>query len=309
MDSKTKATIGAGAALDVAGLALVVASIPEPSWKLGAGLALLLAGTLLISKTLGASAARSASPEQVESASKGWKPEPELRQDPPRAVRLSVTAKIVVMAWLLMLAVTGAYSYVTVFSRNPGPPSQGLLEAQGARAQATVHRREVREAADGEPRYSLYYNFTDENRAAVRSSVTVSKMLFDRYEEGDRLEAVYLPGDPLAHFLPALTRPAFAERGLLMALVAVAFLAYLLESRRRRHYRLVRQGTPVAGVAENVRRRGGARVYDVRFQVNGRQGKLRAAERNPMRRDGDLVTVLYDGAEAELYHQCLYRAR
>jgi hypothetical protein len=197
-----------------------------------------------------------------------------------------------------------------VFSRNPGPPSQRLLETQGARAEATVHRRELRQNAQGEPRYSLYYNFTDEAGSAVRSSVTVSKMLFERYPEGAKLEVAYLPGDPLAHFLPALTRPVFAERALLMALTAVAFLAYLLESRRRRHSRLVRQGTPVAGVAENVRRRGGARVYDVRFRSGGREGKLRATERNPLRRDGDVVTVLCDAqGDAELYLQCLYRAK
>ena len=309
MDGKTKAMIGAGVALDVAGLALVASSIPEPSWKLGAGLAMLLGGTLLVSRSLRGPAPAPMSAQQAETARKGWKPEPELRQAPPRAVQLSVTAKIVVMAWLLMFVVTGAYAYATVFSRNPGPPSRALLDAEGARTEATVHRREVREAADGEPRYSLYYNFTDATGAAIRSSAVVSKMLFDRYEEGDRLEAVYLPGDPLAHYLPPLTRPAFAERGLLMALVAVAYCAYLLEQRRRRHRRLASSGTPVAGVAENVRRRGGSRVYDVRFTTDGREGSLRATERNPMRRSGDVVTVLCDGKEAELYSQCLYRAR
>ena len=71
------------------------------------------------------------------------------------------------------------------------------------------------------------------------------------------------------------------------------------------------QGTPVVGVAENVRRRGGARVYDVRFKAGGREGKIKATERNPSRGDGDTVTVLCDpdSDEAELYRQCLYRAK
>lgn len=311
MDGKTKSRIGGGIALDVAGLALVVASIPNADWKLGAGLALMLAGTWLISTTLRGPAPETPAPEDVRSARNRWRPEPELRQDPPRRVRLSASAKIVVMAWLMMLIVGGGYAYLTVFTRNPGPPSQALLEAEGARGVATIHRREVRENAEGEPRYGLYYNFTDQEGSAVRSSVNVSKLLFERYQEGDHLDVRYLPGDPLAHFLPEVTRPAFAERGLLMALVGLAFLAYLLEGRRRRHLRLVKHGTPVAGVAENVRRRGGARVYDVRFRVNGREGSLRATERNPMRKNGDVVTVLCDtrGPEdAEIYQQCLYRA-
>ena len=312
MDGATKLKIGGGIALDVAGLALVVASIPAADWRLGAGLALMLAGTWLISTTMrGVSPSSPAAPAEVESAKKRWKPEPELAQSPPRRVRLSVTAKIVALAWLLMLAVGGAYSYVSVFSRNPPPPSRMLLDAEGDRTQATIHRREVRENADGEPRYSLFYNFADAEGSAIRSSASVSKALFDRYQEGDQLEVVYLAADPIAHYIPELTRPAFAERGLLMALVALAFVAYLLESRRRRHRRLVRRGTPAPGVAEKVRRRGGARVYQVRFRANGRDGVLKVTERNPMRRDGDIVTVLFDPQhpeEAELYQQCLYRA-
>ena len=272
----------------------------------------MLAGTWLISSTLrGASAQAPATPAEIEGAKKRWKPEPELEQSTPRRVRLNATAKIVALAWLLMFAVGGAWSYVRVFSRNPPPPSRALLDAEGARTQATVHRREVREDSGGEPRYMLYYNFAGEDGSAVRSSVTVAKPLFDLHQEGEKLETVYLPGDPLAHYLPALTRPAFAERGLLMALVVLAFFAYLLESRRRRHRRLVREGTAAPGVAENVRRRGGARVFQVRFRANGRDGLLKVTERNPMRRDGDVVTVLYDPQnpeEAELYGQCLYRA-
>jgi hypothetical protein len=92
----------------------------------------------------------------------------------------------------------------------------------------------------------------------------------------------------------------------------LAALAFVLERRRRRHLRLAREGTPVAGVAENVRRRGGVRVFDVKFKLKGREGSLRASERNPMRRNGDIVTVLsdpIDAGDAVLYQQCLYRAR
>jgi hypothetical protein len=311
LDGKTKATIGGGIALDVAGLALAATSPPEADWRMGVGLALMLAGTWLISTTVRGAVPTEASPEDVEKARGRWRPEPELRNDPPRRVRLSPMARVAALAWLLMLGIGGAYAYVMVFGRNPAPPSRNLLDAEGARAQATIHRREVRENAGGEPRYVLYYNFKEADGTAVRSSVNVSKMLFERYHEGDRFEVAYIEGDPLAHYVPGLTRPAFAERGLLMALVVLAFLLYLLESRRRRHLRLVRQGSPVPGVVENLKRRGGTRVYDVLFQVNGRNGMLRASERNRRRRNGDIVTVLCDrGAnDAEVYHQCLYRAQ
>ncbi|MEZ5362373.1 MAG: hypothetical protein R2748_08570 [Bryobacterales bacterium] len=308
MDLPIKAKIGAGIALDLAGMALVVSAIPDADWKLGAGLALLLVGTWLVSSSLRGAVPAAPPPEQVERAKKRWNPERELRSPPPRRVRLSPIAKVVVMAWSLMLLVGGAYAYFAVFSRNPGPPMRNLIDAEGQRAEATVHRREIRENAGGEPRYSLYYNFSESNGSAIRSSVIVSKLLFDRFHEGDHLEVVYLPGDALAHYLPELTRPPFAERGLLMALVALAFVVYLLESRRRRHHRLVERGTATAGVVEKVRRRGGARAYEVRFRVNGREGTLKATERNPLRRNGDVVTVLADGDDAEIYQQCLYRA-
>ncbi|MCB1020283.1 MAG: hypothetical protein KDC27_10160 [Acidobacteria bacterium] len=308
MGVPTKAKIGAGLALDLAGMALVVSAIPDADWKLGAGLALMLVGTWLVSSSLRGPAPTAPPPAEVERAKKRWNPERELRSAPPRRVRLSPTAKVVVMAWSLMLLVGGAYAYFAVFSRNPGPPMRNLIDAEGSRAEATVHRREVRENGDGAPRYSLYYNFSSSDGSAIRSSVTVSKLLFDRFHEGDRLEVVYLPGDALAHYLPQVTRPPFAERGLLMALVALAFVVFLLESRRRRHHRLVQRGAATAGIVEKVRRRGGARAYEVRFRANGREGTLKATERNPLRRNGDVLTVLTDGDDAELYQQCLYRA-
>jgi hypothetical protein len=169
----------------------------------------------------------------------------------------------------------------------------------------------VRENASGERRYVLYYNFRDQAGSAIRSSVNVPKVLFDRYEEGAQFETVYLPEDPVMHYVPELTRPAFAEKGLLMALVTAGCLGFLLENRRRRHRRLARNGTPIAGVAENVRRRGGARAYDVKFKVKGRDGSLRTLERNRLRRNGDVLTVLYDAkgaGDALLYHQCMYQA-
>ena len=300
-------------ALDVAGMALIALGVPEGGWKVGAGLGLMLAGTWLVSSSLrGAAPGAAPDAEKVEAARGRWLPEPELRREPPRPVRLSAAAKAVGMAWLLMLVVGAGYAYLTVFSRNPGPPSQNLLDAEGETALATVHRREVREYGDGEPRYALYYNFKDRDGAAIRSSANVPKTLFERHQEGDQFEVVYLPGDPIAHYAPALTRPAFAERWLLMALVGLAALAFVLERRRRRHYKLVREGTPVAGVVENVRRRWGVRAYDVTFKLKRREGSLHASERNPMRRNGDIVTVLsdpMDAGDAVLYQQCLYRAR
>src|SRR5690606_23510813 len=108
-----------------------------------------------------------------------------------------------------------------------------------------------------------------------------------------RIEVVYLPGDPMIHFVPELTQAPFAMRALLMGAVATAFGLFLVASRLFRHWRLARSGRPVAGRVESVSRRGGAKKLRVRYESSqGRELSLNALERNPARKQGDIVTVM-----------------
>ncbi len=305
--------LGVGVGLDFAGLGLIVTALPDGGWLLAAGLALMLAGTMLITRSLQAKA----EPETNEAldlkrAGKRWQPEPELQCDPPRRTTMTVTAKITVVAWLAMLAVSGWFGWRNVWRLSPPVPSQQLILNEGARASAKIHRKEVRDRDDGQKRYYLYYNFTDSTGAGVRSSVNVSSSVFDEYQEGDALEVAYLPGEPLAHFAVGLTRGAFAMRGSLMAMVVGAFLLFLLGARMVRHRNLVRSGKAVAGSVVSAVRRGGAKKLEVRYEtVNGREITIKPLERNALRKRGDVVTVLYlpgNPEDGELYSLCLFRA-
>ncbi len=305
--------LGAGIGLDFAGLGLIVLALPEGGWMLGAGLALILAGATLVTRALRstseASQAASADPGR---ASKRWKPEPELRSDPPRRVRMTVTAQVTVAAWLAMLAVAGWFGWLNVLRLNPPVPSQEILLEAGERARAEVHRKETRDHDDGRRSYYLYYNFADVDGTGVRSSVNVSKSLFDEYRQGGSLGVVYVPGEPLTHFSPDLTQAPFAMRGSLMAGVLAVFLLYLLMARMWRHRRLARSGVAVPGHVESLVRRGGAKKLRVRYEtVNGREIYIQPLERNPLRKQGDVVTVLYPPGEpedGELYKLCLFQA-
>lgn len=305
--------LGAGIGLDFAGLGLIFMALPEGGWLLAAGLALILAGTLIVTRSLQASAPPDA-PAAVDfsKAGKRWKPEPELRADPPRRVKMTVTAQVTIFAWLLMLAVAGWFGWHNVWRLNQAVPSQNLLLRDGERAVAEIHRKETRDLEDGGQRFYLYYNFTDASGAGVRSSVNVSASLFAEHSEGGSLEVVYLPGDPLVHFSPQLTRAPFSTRGTLMAAVVAAFLLLLLGSKMYRHRRLARSGRAVAGYVEGLTRRGGAKKLRVRYEtVNGREIYISPLERNPLRKQGDVVTVLYWQGEpknGELYNLCLFRA-
>lgn len=301
-----------GIALDVAGLALIAYSIVQgdAGALTAAGVGLLLAGTLAVSRAGRASEA-SLDEEAKSSAVRGWKPEKELRPAPPRRVRLTAAAQVSLMAWLVAAAFVGFFAWERVVRLAPAPPSRAVLDDAGETAEATVHRKETRLTPDGEERYSLYYNFRDAAGAGVRSSITVSKSLFEVYDEGDTIEVRYLPGDAIAHYLPELTRGDREVRAVLMAAVLAAFFLFLLESRRRLHKRLVAHGTAVPGVVESISRRGGAKALTVQAEIQGAPRTLRTTERNTRRETGDVVTVLYDPkrpADAEIYRGLLYRA-
>lgn len=305
--------LGVGVGLDLGGLGLIAVSLPEGGLLLAAGLALMLAGTMLVTRSL----QTKSDAEDVESPDlarlgKRWKPEPELQQDPPRKTKMTVTAQVTIFAWLLMFGVAGWFGWQKIWRLNPNVPSQALMLEEGARASAEIHRKEIRDLEDGSRRHYLYYNFTDETGAGVRSSVGVSESVFADYEEGDQIEVVYFPGEPLTHFAYGLTRPPFAMRGSLMAAVVGAFLLFLLVAKMLRHRKLARSGRAVAGHVESLVRRGGAKKLRVRYQtINGREIYIHPLERNALRKQGDLVTVLYDSKvpeDGELYSLLLFRA-
>lgn len=305
--------LGAGVGLDLGGLGLIVTALPDGGWPLAAGLALMLAGTMLITRSLQSkSAPQTADEADYQKAGKRWRPEPELRGDPPRRVKMSVTAQVTIFAWLLMLGVAGWYGWRNVWRLSPPVPSQSLLLKEGGSAVAEIHRKEIRDLEDGRKSYYLYYNFTDDTGAGVRSSVNVSASVFADYRDGGKLQIRYLPGEPLVHFAADLTQEPFAMRGTLMAIVAGAFLLFLLGAKMFRHRRLARSGKAVAGYVESVKRRGGAKKLRVRYEtVNGREIFISPLERNVARNTGDVVTVLYWPGEpegGELYSLLLFRA-
>lgn len=300
-----------GIGLDLIGIFLIVQALPDGGMRLAAGVACLAAGTAAIS--LGARGDSGPRPDvrTLETARGGWRPEPELRQEPPRAVKLAPAAMVSIVSWLLAAAVVGFFVWDRVAPLSPASREQRLLAAEGESAEATVHRKETRESTAGEPRYQLYYNFRGVDGGAVRSSATVSRRVFERYEVGDEIEVRYLPGDPVMHYLPPLERSDTEVRIALAAAVLAAFFLFLLEAKRRRHKKLVRDGKAVPGVVVGVKVRGAARAATVAFETLHEKRELRATLRRPALEKGDAATVLYDPSdprEAELYAACLYRA-
>ncbi len=299
----------AGGLLDLTGLALVIWAMPEGGWPLAAGVGCLLAGAFAISQAnLGLET------EPAASASRGGtrRIEPELAAAPPRRVELKVRPKLVVALWAIALALMAFFFYDRVWNRLPSVASQTLLAEQGLEARGTVHRKEMRENSMGQPKYYLYYNFTDQSGSEVRSSISVPKALYDRFHENDSVQVKYIPGDALAHYLPEITRPPFALRGSMMGAVLAIFAVVVLDTQRRRHRRLVSRGVAVSGTVQDLRKRGASRTYRAAYAAAGQQLSVRTTERNPQRSAGDAVTVLYDSgnpAEAVVYPAAMYRVR
>lgn len=312
MQMKLDPWLLSGIALDLAGLTVIALSFskPDPGVMLTVGAGLILGGTILVSRA-GRSEQEKLEEDVKTRAVRGWKPEKELRPAPPRRVRMAASAQVSIMAWFVATAFVGFFAWDRVVRLSPAPPSRNIVDQAGETAEATIHRKETRLAPDGGERYAIYYNFRDAAGAGVRSSATVSKSLFEEYEEGDRLEVRYLPEDAIAHYLPEITRSDREVRAVLMAAVLGVFFIYLLEARRRRHKRLVQSGTAVPGVVEAISRRGGAKALTVKAEVQGAERILRTTERNSRRGVGDVVTVLYDPhrpADAEIYRGLLYEA-
>ncbi len=297
----------AGGLLDLVGLGLVIWALPEGGWPLAAGVVCLLAGALAISR-----ASLGLAPEEpaAGSPSRAHRIEPELASPPPRRVELKVRPKLVVGLWAMALGLMAFFFYDRVWTRLPPVPSQSLLANQGVAARGEVHRKELRESASGEPRYYLYYNFDDQQGSGMRASVSVPAAVYERFGEGAAITVVYLPGESALHYLPEITRDPFAMRGSLIAALLAAFAIGLLEMQRRKHKRLTSRGAAVEGKVAGLVRRGVNRVYTAEYRAGGKSLSVRATERNPARREGDAVTVLYnpnDPTEAIVYVAAMYR--
>ncbi len=303
----TNPSIAAGAALDLVGLALVVWSLPEGGLPLAAGVACLLAGAALITRASSRNLNQAASAPQAPD----WKLDPALRQPLPRSVRLRPLGYVIAAAWLISLAALGWFAADRVLALNPPIPSQSLIETQGVSAVAEIYEKIERTNSRGEPRYYLYYSFEYPKGSEVRASTSVTKRLYDRYQVQDALALKLLPMSPPVVFIPELTQSPFALRGLLVGGVVAALMLLFVDAQRRRHKRLVRTGLPVAGTVEALRRRGGSRTYQARYRVGGSDHVVRAAERNPSRRNNDQVTVLHDSekpSDAVVYEGAFYKA-
>lgn len=306
MQLLTNPWIAAGAALDLVGLALIVWSLPEGGLPLAAGVVCLLGGAALITR---------ASNRQLNQASAGphaadWKLAPALRQPLPRSVRLRPMGYVIAAAWLISLAGLGWFAD-RILSLNPPIPSQTVVEAQGVDAVGEIYEKIERTNSRGEPRYYLYYSYQEPQGSEVRASIAVTKRLYDSRQTNDLLALKVLPASPPVVFIPELTQGPFALRGLIAGSVIALLMLIFVDAQRRRHKRLVRSGLPVAGTVENLRRRGGSRTYQARYRVGGDNHVVRAAERNPSRRNNDQVTVLHDAekpSDAVVYEGAFYKA-
>jgi hypothetical protein len=304
--------IAAGAALDLVGAVLIARNVPEIGAGLAAGVGLLLAGSVMVFQgVLGISRRERESSAAADSkrAAADWKPEAELLGAPPRPVRLTKTGKLSVGLWGGMVLVVAGYVFLAPPRAANMPP---LLEADGVASTATVHDKNQRDMASGATTYYVAYRFATADGTQVRESRRVPRAVYDAVAVGDSLEVIYFPPNPQQNFVARLDREEMPPALRWMAAALLGALVFVFDQQRRFHRRLVASGKPVAGVVENLRRRGATRVYMVRYKLHASEGRLRGSERNPERADGDTVTVLYLPERPEkvlLYCTSLYRAK
>lgn len=305
-----RAWIIAGAALDVLGVVLIYRALPQGGDLLWSGLLAIVAGTLLMLQAVkqgGADEIQVAESPAARTAD--WQPEPELRQVPPRRVQLRGGAKLIGLFWLLLIPAALVFFYLKSYRV---PPQREIPAEIAASATATIHSLEERRRPDGRVDYYLAYNFQDEGGNVYRSSTRVSERIFRSHRVGDTLTVSYIPGNAITHSVPELAEDRIPPPVALFTLALLAVLGLLLDAQRRKHKRLVRGGRAVPGVVEKVKRRGGSRSYEAVYEAHGTEQRIRAVERNPERRNGDVVTVLYSSgrpAEAIVYGLALYRGR
>lgn len=299
----------AAVTLDVAGGLLIVFSLPAGGTPLWLGVALIAVGSLALRHSLGRGKSEGQDEPEPTAAGEGGV-EAELQKPAPRAVRRTARANLAAAVWAAAALSAGAAAY-RHFNLLPPPPAKSMLASEGEAASAEIHRKETRAADNGGTLYAIGYNFRAESGAAVRSSATVPRAVFDSLAEGQRLEVVYFPLNPSLHYLPEITSPIPAGM-IWLALGILAAAAVFADAQRRTHKKLVAEGRAVAGFVTGVRRRGGVRSFRVNYDVAGERRSIAAAERNPALADGQAMTVLYDPRRkdrAVAYRLALYRAK
>lgn len=296
-----------GGALAVLGVVLIYRALPAGGDLLWPGVLAIVAGTLLMLQAFRQGGTEDETETAVPARTADWKPEPELRQVPPRQVRLRRSGQMIGLFWLLLIPGALAFFY---FKTYLAPPAREIPEEIAATATATIHGLDERNRDGGRTDYYLAYNFQDDAGNVYRSSVRVSETMFRSRRVGDTLKVLYIPGNAIAHSVPELAEDRIPPRVALFTMVLLAVLGFLLDAQRRKHKRLVRSGKTVPGVVGKVTRRGGSRSYEVRYEAHGTEQRIRAVERNPERRNGDVVTVLYSSerpSEAIVYRLALYQ--
>jgi hypothetical protein len=260
--------------------------------RLAAGIGLVVAGSLLITRGVGLSATRD---EQQETRRQGrsevskWRPEPELRGLVPRTVRLSAAGQRLGFGWGLLVVVACAAAFL--FTQQVGPDTS-ILDQQGVRVTGRVHDKTARGESAGTNHY-IYYNFQDAQGNGVRSSAHVPESVYAAINVNDPIEIVYLPEDPLIHRAEGISEPRATPSVIVLAFIFLGLPLAMAELIRRRHRDLVSRGTPVAGVVSNLRRRGAAQLFSAGYTAEGQQRSLRGTLRRSNLQEGDLVTVLY----------------
>jgi hypothetical protein len=304
-----RAWIIGGGALAVLGVVLIYRALPAGGELLWSGVLAIVAGTLVMLQAFKQGGAEEEEEPTAPARTADWKPEPELRQVPPRRVGLRRSGQLIGLFWLLLIPGALAFFY---FRTYIVPPAREIPEEIAATATATIHSLDERKRDDGRIDYYLAYNFQDDAGNGYRSSVRVSQERFRSHRIGDTLKVDYIPGNAIAHSVPELAEDRIPPRLALFTLVLLAILGFLLDAQRRKHKRLVRSGKTVPGVVGKVARRGGSRSYEVRYEAHGAEQRMSAVERNPDRRNGDVVTVLYSSerpSEAIVYRLALYQGR
>jgi len=304
-----RAWIIGGAALAVLGVALIYRALPQGGELLWTGVLGIVAGTLLMLQAFRRGGAEDEEERTAPARTADWQPEPELRQVPPRKAALRRSGQVISLFWLLLIPGALAFFYLRTYLI---PPARAIPEEIGLAATASIHSLDERQRADGRTDYYIAYNFKDDAGNVYRSSVRVSESMFRSHRAGGTLKVLYIPGNAIAHSVPELAEDRIPPRVAVFTLALLGILGVMLDVQRRKHKRLVRSGKTVPGVVGKVTRRGGSRSYEVRYEAHGTEQRIRAVERNPERRNGDVVTVLYSSerpSEAIVYRLALYQGR
>ena len=297
----------AGVVLDVAGAGLIAFFLLQKREDLlWVGVVLMVIGSALVIRRARTRSSFEAAIPRARRDDNTWKLEPELTLPPPRRVELTLTSRLCV--WLWLTAVVAALLYTKGYPHHVNS-NEMAFSRFGVKATAIVHNKRHHKNTRGQLRYYLHYNFSNQHGEQVRASISVAERIYASFNEGDVIQIVYLPDNPLSHWVLGVESNGPRREGLL-ALLALSAVLAVLELQRRRHKRLVTKGSAISGTVLEVTRIGITSRYTVRTETAGVERKLRHSERSCKLRSGDYVTVLYcpnRPSDILLYRAAAYR--